>query len=155
MGNRSDDPLKFGASAPDGFDKFPCFRFSEEAQQVFIKWMKDMHCSRMPSENEPLIQQHLSKYDKLFPALALIFHLVDCAASVDNFGDRFLVAGSITKEAAERAAAWCEYLEAHARRCYGLLKDDGLRSAMALTEKLKRGALEDGFTINRRGKVYH
>jgi hypothetical protein len=46
-----------------------------------------------------------------------------------------------------RAAAWCEYLEAHARRCYGLLKDDGLRAAQALAAKLERGALDDGFTL--------
>ena len=50
-------------------------------------------------------------------------------------------------DAALRAAAWCEYLEAHARRCYGLLKDDGLRAAQALAAKLRRGALEDGFTL--------
>jgi hypothetical protein len=42
---------------------------------------------------------------------------------------------------------WCEYLEAHARRCYGLLKDDGLRAAQALAAKLERGTLEDGFTL--------
>ena len=35
----------------------------------------------------------------------------------------------------------------HARRCYGLLKDDGLRAAQALAAKLERGALEDGFTL--------
>ncbi|MGB8897732.1 MAG: hypothetical protein WCC90_00085, partial [Methylocella sp.] len=33
------------------------------------------------------------------------------------------------------------------RRCYGLLKDDGLRAAQALAAKLERGALEDGFTL--------
>ena len=49
-------------------------------------------------------------------------------------------------DAALRAAAWCEYLEAHARRCYGLLKDDGLRAAQALAGKLERSALQDGFT---------
>src|SRR5262245_57997608 len=35
----------------------------------------------------------------------------------------------------------------HARRCYGLLKDDGLRAAQALATKLTRGALQDGFTL--------
>jgi len=61
--------------------------------------MKDMHRKRIPSEHEPLIKQHLSKYDKLFPSLALIFHLVDCVVHD--------VLGPITKEAAERAAVWC------------------------------------------------
>ena len=93
----------------------------------------------MPNEDEPIIRQHLAKFDKLFPALALVFHLVDCAANG--------IRGPVSKEAALRAAAWCEYLEAHARRCYGLLKDDGLRAAQALAAKLKHGALEDGFTL--------
>jgi len=57
------------------------------------------------------------------PALALILHLAECAAT----GQR----GAVTAQAALRAAAWCDYLEAHARRCYGLLVDDGLRSAQA------------------------
>jgi Protein of unknown function (DUF3987) len=96
-------------------------------------------CGRIPNEDEPIIRQHLAKFDKLFPALALVFHLVDCAAHG--------VCGPVTKDAALRAAAWCEYLEAHARRCYGLLKDDGLRAAQALAAKLERGALEDGFTL--------
>ena len=57
------------------------------------------------------------------------------------------IRGPVTKDAALRAAAWCEFLEAHARRCYGLLKDDGLRAAQALAAKLERGALEDAFTL--------
>jgi len=52
----------------------------------------------------------------------------------------------ITKAAALRAAAWCEYLETHARRCYGLLLDDGLRAAQARSRKIEQGRLLDGFT---------
>lgn len=133
------DPLAWGAAPADDFAKFPHFQFSDEAQTVFIEWSEDMHRARMPNEDEPLIRQHLAKFDKLFPALALVFHLVDWAAEG--------ISGPVTKEAALRAAAWCEYLEAHARRCYGLLKDDGLRAAQALAVKLERGALEDGFTL--------
>jgi hypothetical protein len=57
------------------------------------------------------------------------------------------MSGPVSREAGLRAAAWCEFLEAHARRCYGLLKDDGLRAAQALADKLKRGAIADGFTL--------
>jgi hypothetical protein len=63
--------------------------------------------------------------------------LVDCDA-----GAR----GPVSLWAAQRAAAWCGYLESHARRCYGLLADDGFRSAQALAEKVAGGALKDGFT---------
>lgn len=133
------DPVGWSASPADDVAKFPYFQFSGEAQRVFIDWSEDLHCKRLRNEDDPLVRQHLAKYDKLFPALALIFHLVDCATR----GLR----GPIDEEAALRAAAWCEYLEAHARRCYGLLKDDGLRAAQALAAKLERGALADGFTV--------
>jgi hypothetical protein len=133
------DPVAWGAAPADDFAKFPHVCFDDEAQAVFIEWSGDMHRARIPNEDEPLIRQHLAKFDKLFPALALVFNLVDCAAHG--------IRGPVTKEAALRAAAWCEYLEAHARRCYGLLKDDGLRAAQALAAKLERGTLEDGFTL--------
>ena len=54
----------------------------------------------------------------------------------------------MTKESALRAAAWCDYLEAHARRCYGLLTDDGLRAAQAPADKVREGKVLDN---SRRG----
>jgi hypothetical protein len=133
------DPVGWGAAPADDFAKFPYFCFDLEAQAVFIEWCEDLHCNLMPTEEEPIVRQHLAKYDKLFPALALVLHLVEGAAG----GPR----GPVNRQAALRAAAWCEFLEAHARRCYGLLKDDGLRAAQALAAKLQCGALEDGFTL--------
>jgi hypothetical protein len=132
------DPAAWGAAPADDFAKFPHFRFDEEAQEIFIEWSGDLHRSKMPGEDHPIIAQHLAKFDKLFPALALILHLVDCAAT----GQR----GPVKLESALRAAAWCDYLEAHARRCYGLLTDDGLRAAQALADKVRQGKLQDGFT---------
>ena len=132
------DPVTWGAAPIDDFAKFPHFRFDDAAQEIFIEWSGDLHGSKMPGEDHPIIAQHLAKFDKLFPALALILHLVDCAAT----GRR----GLVTAESALRAAAWCEYLEAHARRCYGLLTDDGLRAAQALADKLRQGKLIDVFT---------
>lgn len=133
------DPVTWGAAPADDFAKFPNFHFNDAAQAVFIEWSEDMHRGRMPNEDDPIIRQHLAKFDKLFPALALIFHLVDCAANG--------VRGQVSKDAALRAAAMCEYLEAHARRCYGLLKDGGLRAAQALAAKLGLGAMKNGFTL--------
>ncbi len=34
----------------------------------------------------------------------------------------------------------------YARRCYGLLADDGLRAAQALADKIRQAKLVDGFT---------
>lgn len=132
------DPVAWGAAPADDFDKFPYFRFDEAAQEIFIEWSGDLHRAKLPAEDHPIVAQHLAKFDKLFPALALILHLVDSAVTGQH--------GPVTAEAALRAAAWCDYLEAHARRCYGLLADDGLRAAQALAEKLRQGKLADGFT---------
>jgi hypothetical protein len=132
------DPEAWGATPADDFAKFPHFRFDEAAQEIFIEWSGDLHRTKLPGEEHPMIAQHLAKFDKLFPALALILHLVDCAAT----GQR----SPVKVESALRAAAWCQYLEAHARRCYGLLADDGLRAAQALADKLRQGKLQDGFT---------
>jgi hypothetical protein len=133
------DPVSWGASPADDIVKFPYFSFDNEAQALFIEWSEDLHRSKIPNEDQPIVRQHLAKFDKLFPSIALVLHLVECAANG--------IRGPVTKQAALRAAAWCEFLEAHARRCYGLLKDDGLRAAQALANQLERGALEDGFTL--------
>lgn len=132
------DPEAWGAAPADDFCKFPSFRFDEAAQEIFIEWSGDLHRTKLPGEDHPMIAQHLAKFDKLFPALALILHLVDCSAT----GQR----GPVKVESALRAAVWCDYLEAHARRCYGLLADDGLRAAQALADKLRQGKLHEGFT---------
>ncbi|PTQ79304.1 uncharacterized protein DUF3987 [Nitrosospira multiformis] len=133
------DPVAWGAAPADEFIKFPHFHFNGPAQELFIKWSTELHTKRLPAEGDSLMAQHLGKFDKLFPALALIFHLVECATT----GRR----GAVSKDTALRAAAWCEYLEAHARRCYGLLADTELCAAQAMAKKLLHGDLADGFTV--------
>lgn len=143
------DPVQWGASPADERNKYPHFCFSEEAQEIFKEWATELHGEKLPNESHPLIAQHLAKYDKLFPALALIFHLVDCATGNPD--------PNVSAESALRAAAWCEFLEAHARRCYGLLVDDGLRAAQTLAGHLRKGKLKDLFTIRsvRRNQWSH
>lgn len=143
------DPADWGASPPDERIKFPHFCFDEEAQEVFKAWATELHGQKLPGESHPIVAQHLAKYDKLFPALALIFHLVECASGTPR--------PKVSVENSIRAAAWCEFLEAHARRCYGLLVDDGLRAAQTLAMHIRNGKLEDGFTVRgvRRNQWRH
>jgi hypothetical protein len=61
------DPVAWGASPVDDFARFPHFCFGDGAQAVFIEWSEDMHRARLPNEDEPIIRQHLAKFDKLFP----------------------------------------------------------------------------------------
>jgi hypothetical protein len=131
------NPLDWGA-VKNLRDKFPWFAFDERAQEVFARWSHDLHEKRIPNEDNPLVRQHLAKYDKLFPALALLFHLVDRSErGVGSF---------VSEVAALRASEWCSYLESHARRCYALLGHNRFRGARLLAEKIKRGGLENLFT---------
>jgi len=83
------------------------------------------------------------------PALALLFELADRAASNQfdspeaEVSERF-----VSLEHAQQAAAWCEYLESHARRVYSCITTPQMRSAQELAEKIKRRKVSttDSFT---------
>lgn len=134
------NPGEFGAEQMFQ-DRLPCFHFDEEAQEVFIQWSEELNSEKIPAEERdgsPLMAQHLAKYEKLFAGLALLFHLADCVVHGRK--------GPVSRGAAVRAGDWCELLEEHARRCYGLLGDGGRRGALTLGKKLREGKLRDGFT---------
>jgi hypothetical protein len=122
------DFIEFGAYPIDDFNKRPYFRFTLDAQAFYVDWAYRLNTQKIKQEESSLIQQHLGKYEKLLPALALVFHLVDCITHNTQ--------GQVSLEAIQKAAAWCEYLETHARRAYGLLLDGGMKSAIALTVKI-------------------
>lgn len=108
----------YGAQAPkplyEGQYTIPFFHFSPEAQPFFHNWLENLE-KKFRSSDHPMIQQHLSKYRSLMPSLALIFHIVGMA---DGGRER-----AITLASAQKAAAWCDYLETHARRIYGIVLD--------------------------------
>jgi hypothetical protein len=71
-------------------------------------------------------------------ALALTFHMIGMALDPGRPTE-------ISEACARRAAAWCDFLEPHARRCCGLLADGGLRSAKSLAKKLSERELPRNF----------
>ena len=73
------------------------------------------------------------------PSLALIFHLIDVADGKPR--------GPVTSQSAEKAAAWCDYLESHARRIYGLVLNIDQQAAEVLAKKIKAGKIKDRFTV--------
>jgi Protein of unknown function (DUF3987) len=85
-----------------------------------------------------VLLSHLAKYRSLMPSLALILHLIDGV----NRG----VGGAVSGVAAERAAAWCRYLEAHARRLYATVTDRVRVAAALLASRMARGRLASPFT---------
>lgn len=128
----------YGASQEDGKD-IPYFRFSDDAQKVFNKWLTKLQQEKLQQDDEPIILEHLGKYRSLMPSLALVFHLVDIADGGSG--------GHVSIRAAEKAVAWCEYLESHMRRVYGLVTDISGQAAAKLSKKIKNKKLPDGFTV--------
>lgn len=119
--------------------RIPYFRFDEEAQLIFNEWLTELETRLRQLDDEPVLIEHLGKYRSLMPALALIFHVLDLADG--------RVPSQVTVENAKRAAAWCEYLESHARRVYGLVTNLTDQAASRLALKIQQGALPNPFTV--------
>jgi putative DNA primase/helicase len=115
------------------------FRFAPDAQELFIDWLRELEGKVRRDELHPAMISHLSKYRSLMPSLALLFELAD-RASCESFGGAALPVGQnfVGLRNAQRAAAFCEYLESHARRVYSCIVTPQQRAARDLADHLKR-----------------
>ena len=87
-------------------------------RRFFKQWLIEWQTKVLPLESG-LLLEHFTKYRSLMPSLALIFHVVN---SVDlpppaETNGKYLVSA----DAARMAVQWCNYLQSHARRIYGLI----------------------------------
>ncbi|MBF0383180.1 MAG: DUF3987 domain-containing protein, partial [Magnetococcales bacterium] len=106
--------------------------FSPEAQIIFDQWYPSLK-NRVETEIEcEAFQSHLNKYGKLFSALALIFYLID------RFDSKRVING-IQLEHAEMAKHWCDVLESHARKIYGIENITNHKPLLALLERINNG----------------
>jgi hypothetical protein len=123
-------------------DSIPALRFSPEAQVLFNGWLGALMKRLLSPELEatPAFHAHLSKYPSLMPSLALIFHLVDIADGK--------APGPVSTDASDLAAAWCDFLELHARKLYALELNYEAVSAHALAERIQRGEVHDGVNVS-------
>jgi putative DNA primase/helicase len=115
------------------------FRFAPDAQELFIEWLAGLETKIRGDELHPALISHLSKYRSLMPALAVLFELTEWAA-----GNGSIHTASLQHTRA--AAAWCEYLESHARRVYSCVVTPQVRAARELADKIKKRKVgADGF----------
>lgn len=119
-------------------DDIPFFRFDRQAQELFYDWLNQLNI-KLQADESPIILEHLNKYRSLMPSIALIDHLANIA---DGQAE-----GAIPGDSAALAVAWCEYLESHMRRIYGLIGEVSQRAAGELGKKIKAGKLQNGFTL--------
>ena len=124
--------------SPEEGAKIPALRFTVGAQELFDDWREDLE-TRIRCEPDPMLEAHLAKYRSLMPSLALLFHLAESASNEVD-----LVPVSV--DAAAQAAAWCEYLESHARRIYGMRVLAEVDGAQGLLKHLKAGDITPPFT---------
>ncbi|MFH7809624.1 YfjI family protein [Acinetobacter sp. BSP-153] len=132
---------KLGAKPSDDFNARPYFRFTTEAQQTYKTWSTKLNSQTIPNEEHTIIQEHLSKFGKLMPALALIFHLIDSV----QLG---VSVGGVSLNCVEMAIKWCDYLESHARRIYGMVLHSATFKASALAKKLERLNQSDSWRVD-------
>jgi len=135
----SNIPVIRGAAQDDDGKLY--LRFSPEAQELFVEWYSDLRREILSGAfDHPAIEAHAAKYAKLMPALALIFEVVNGASGGRAF-DGFV--GSVSKDSAEIAAAWCDFLLSHAKRIYGLGLASASTYARAIAFRLQAGDLTD------------
>ena len=132
------DFRQVGTFAEEG--QTPYFRFADDAQGVFNDWLTELE-AKLRTDEEPVLQEHFGKYRSLMPSLALQFHVLNLAHVPSGN------TGPVTKECAMQAAAWCEYLETHARRVYGMVTNLTAQAASRLAGKLEQGELPQRFTV--------
>lgn len=120
-------------------DRPALFRFEPAAQKLFIEWLEDLEAKVRTDELHPALVSHLSKYRSLMPSLALLFELAD-RVSFDGFVGFSLAdcENFVSLEHTRQAAAWCEYLESHARRVYSCVVTPQLRAARELADHIRK-----------------
>jgi putative DNA primase/helicase len=120
----------------------PVVRFDSQAQALFDGWRQTLEVRLRNESEHPAIEAHLSKYRSLVPSLALLLHLAE------NTG------GPVSLISLERAVAWAEYLESHAKRIYAPAVSPDIDAARLLSVRIKAGDIEPRFALRdiyRRG----
>jgi putative DNA primase/helicase len=116
--------------------------FGPKAQELFFAWWRELE-EKVRGEYglHPALVAHLAKYRSLFPTLAALFELADRAAAAGLDADVL-----INQDHAEQAAAFCQYLESHARRMYGCIASPEMAAARELARHLELGDLRGTFS---------
>lgn len=122
---------------PANDDQPAIWRFTPEAQAVFVEWLVPFETEIRGDTLHPAMVSHLAKYRKLIPALALIFALIDTPDSERVVGESELL----------RALTWADYLRSHAHRLYAAAVVPQTANAATLLSKIRSGKVSDGDAV--------
>jgi putative DNA primase/helicase len=109
------------------------FHFAADAQELFVAWLTDLEEGKLRSDAlHPALVAHLAKYRSLMPSLAVLFELAE------PIGEG-VTQETVTLTHTQQAAAFCDYLESHAKRVYSLFISTERQAAAELGRHLKAG----------------
>jgi hypothetical protein len=113
----------------------PYLHFAPDAQELFTEWRSALEPRLRRGDEPPALEAHLAKYRSLVPSLALLIHLADGGTN------------PVGLMALERACAWADYLEAHARRIYSPILSPDDVAVRALASRILKGDLARTFGL--------
>jgi hypothetical protein len=108
-------------------EKPELLKFDPPAQALFVEWVTSLENQVRSLDVSSIMQAHLAKYQKLMPALALLFSLADVGLE------------PIALQYAQKAADWCDYLAHHAKRVYASRIAPERAAAITLSLRLMKG----------------
>jgi putative DNA primase/helicase len=118
-------------------------RFCPDAQSLFNQWLSELENKiRSDSSLAPALVAHFAKYRSLLPTLGGLFELADLAAGDGNLCGEVIISLEHTRQ----AAAFCEFLESHARRIYACVITPECRAARELARHILAKDVPEGFT---------
>ncbi len=124
----------------------PILHFDGDAQELFDAWLTRLQVRILSGETgSPALESHLAKFRKLQPALALLFHLADWADQQIKASPVSIPPVSL--QAAMLSAAWCDFLELHARKIYAGALNPDIQAAHLLAQKIRDGKVKHGCGI--------
>lgn len=109
-------------------------RFGRAAQEIYDRWRDRLEILLRSHRlsDAPAFESHIAKYRGLVPSLALIFHVIESG-----------MVRQIAPEHIDRAIAWSEFLESHARKVYAADLSPEIGCARVLAARIEDGTIAD------------
>lgn len=116
------------------------YRFSQQAQRLFIEWMTELQITARSGNHHPALESYMLKMPQTVASIALIFELI---------GER---KEAIGEQSIAMALDWADYLQSHALKIYSLATDGGTIAAKLLIERRNKIDIEfSARVIQRKG----
>jgi putative DNA primase/helicase len=130
------------ACVPESRSRMPFVGFDSAAQELWKEWRREFEARIRDAEVQsfPSYASHIAKYRSMVPSIALLDHLADLAGG----GTR----SDVGRPSLERAIRWAEYLDAHARKLYGVASP-ALVAAHRLAARVTEGSIESRMTVRK------